>query len=152
MLTVVFQVAMGVAFLFLKKSYESGFRDGTARSAKGEIEKGMKWEPVILGETWQRAIAAFVFISMNIIAIEESARGSGYPPRWAWPVIIFGLCFVTSIYFVTLKAFVRWSKRGSLLQVKIVRLGDEPLEEHAEALNRAKLEDNSRIVVYKVSD
>jgi len=91
-----------------------------------------------------------IFVGMNLLAVVESARGEGSPPRWAWPVVLFGLMLLMTLYWAVLSALARWSKPTSTLHVRIAKLGGENTEEDAAELERVRLENNSRIVVYKV--
>jgi hypothetical protein len=139
-------VAVGLAFFRIKQTYESG----TTRSTPGQTVLKPTWRPVVLGNAWARAIVGAIFVGMNLLAVIESARGNGSPPRWAWPVVLFGLLLLMTLYWAVLSAFARWSKPTSTLHVRIAKLGGENVEEDAVELERVRLENNSRIVVYKV--
>lgn len=146
-------VGMGFALLRLRKCYEEGHEEGTTRPTIDNPDDGVKWHPVILKYKPVLLIISFLFTSMNIIALVESARGLGNPPRWAWPTVLLGLGALVCLYWLVLSLFVWKSNENSWIHVRITKLGDVGMkDEDKPALTEAKLQENSRIVVYKVCE
>jgi hypothetical protein len=85
------------------------------------------------------------------MVIIQSAQSGGWPPSWLWPVVIFSLLSVASLYWGFIALIANKSDSESPLQIRIIRDGF-PVENPADQLelNKAKLEGNSRVVIYEV--
>jgi hypothetical protein len=141
-------VCMGVAFFFIRRTYEGRGSRKTPENVESKI-----WSPVILKSNWVGYPAALLFIAMNLMILVESAKADGAPHRWIWPIIIFGLFGVASIYWAMIRITARVSNNRSPLEIRIVknvRGGNTGTPEDQPALKQAKLEGNNRIVVYKL--
>jgi hypothetical protein len=140
-------VFVGFAFFFIRRNYETD----TTRSKN--IEGGSStWHPVILKNKYLRFVCGLIFIGMNLMVLVQSAKGAGSPPVWLRPVIVFSLLAGASIYWAAIIIIEKRSDSGSPLEIRIEKDG-MPLKDDDDAalLLKAKVEGNSRIVVYKVS-
>jgi hypothetical protein len=110
------------------------------------------WVPVILKNKYLRIICALTFIGMNLMVLIQSARASGWPPAWLRPVLIGALLVLAFIYWLAIVVIEKRSTSDSPLEIRIERDG-MPLLDEADRplLLKARLEGNSRIVVYTVS-
>jgi hypothetical protein len=145
-LILIILVFVGCAFFWIRRNYEADTTRSTAFTTGPVV-----WKPVILKNFYLRVVCALTFIGMNLMVIVQSAQSSGYPPSWLRPVIIFGLLFVASIYWGFIVLIAKTSGESSPLEIRIVRDG-MPIANPADlpVLNMAKLEGNSRVVIYKV--
>lgn len=139
-------MCMGVAVFFIRRTYEAD-NTRTATVNGGQAT----WRPVLLKQRFIRWLVALVFIGMNFMVVVESARADGTPARWIWPVIIGCILFGATLYWASIMLIEKHSSSTSPLEIRIVRDGF-PIEsqQDADALARAKVEGNSRIVVYEV--
>lgn len=110
------------------------------------------WVPVILKNKYLRGVCGLTFIGMNLMVLVQSARASGWPPAWLRPVLIGGVLALAFIYWLAIMIIEKRSTSASSLEIRIERDG-MPLVDEADRglLLKAKLEGNSRIVVYTVS-
>lgn len=110
------------------------------------------WVPVILKNRVLRVICGLTFIGMNLMVLIQSARASGSPPAWLRPVLIGSLLALAFIYWLAIVLIEKRSNSDSPLEIRIERDG-MPLVDEADRplLLKARLEGNSRIVVYTVS-
>jgi hypothetical protein len=82
----------------------------------------------------------------------QSARAAGSPPAWLRPVLICSLLALGSIYWLAIRIIEKRSNSESPLEIRIEKDGMPILNEaDRPLLLKAKLEGNSRIVVYTVS-
>jgi hypothetical protein len=140
-------VFMGVAFFWIRHTYEA---DNTRQSTPF-VTRPVTWHPVILKSQYLRVLCALLFIGVNIMVLIQSARSSGDPPPWAWPVVIFGLLLVVFLYWLGIVLIAEKSNEKSPLEIRIVRDGitvKNPLD--LPVLEKAKTEGNSRVVIYEV--
>lgn len=73
------------------------------------------------------------------------------PPLWVRPAVIFGLQLVAIFYWALIMIIDKRSNSKSALEIRIVREGFPVQNEKDEIeLRRAKMELNSRIIVYEV--
>jgi hypothetical protein len=87
----------------------------------------------------------------EINCVDSDGNVSG-PPSWVWPIVISGLLFGAFIYWLILWILAQKSDEHSLLEVRIVKDGMPVQDRDKPALQKAKVEGNSRIVVYEVGD
>jgi hypothetical protein len=107
-------VCIGIAYFFIRRTYEGpGSRKTPGNAAS--------WEPVTLKSKWFGYPAAILFIGMDMMILVESARGSGTPPRWYWPVVLFSIIGGASIYWAVVRIIARLSGPRSPLQIRIVK-------------------------------
>lgn len=139
-------VFVGCAFFWIRRNYEADITRSTAFTTGPVV-----WKPVILKNFYLRVLCALTFIGMDMMVIVQSAQSSGSPPSWLWPVIIFGVLLIASIYWGFIVLVAKYSSESSPLEIRIVRDGipvanpaDEPV------LNKARQEGNSRAVIYEV--
>jgi hypothetical protein len=112
----------------------------------------LTWVPVILKNQYLRVVCGMTFIGMNLMVLVQSARATGWPPAWVRPVLISALLAIASIYWLAIRIIEKRSNSDSPLEIRIERDG-MPLLNEADRplLLKAKLEGNSRILVYTVS-
>lgn len=140
-------VLMGFAFFYIKQTFEAPDNRTTAANGGERVE----WRPVILKKTLIQWPVALLFIAMNMLVLVEGARPHKTPPSWLWPIIMFSIFGVSTIAWGILRIVERKSSRNSPIEIRIVKDGQAVREATDEtALRRAKLEGNSRIIVYEV--
>jgi hypothetical protein len=89
---------------------------------------------------------------MNLVVLIQSARSAGSPPSWVRPVIIFGLLFLATFYWLIIWVIDKSSNENSPLEIRIVRDGIEVQDADEQLLQKAKLEGNARVIVYEVGN
>lgn len=89
---------------------------------------------------------------MNLTVLIQSTRSAGSPPSWVRPVIIFGLLFLATFYWLIIWVIDKTSNENSPLEIRIVRDGIEVQDADEQLLQKAKLEGNARVVVYEVGN